>query len=169
VPGAAGDGQAGKDSKAAPDVVTVAADGARRTRPHDDNAEEKDSEHAERKEKEFADDGSEDKDSKHNDYERDEERSTVNLGVQGTAEMPLESQNGKALAMISRVESKLKGKDFMAELGGQAGQDSVLSDLYSSVSVAGVLDVPAQVQKLVLEATSHLNLCQSYIGWCPFW
>jgi FKBP12-rapamycin complex-associated protein len=31
------------------------------------------------------------------------------------------------------------------------------------------LEVPAQVQRLVLQATSHENLCQSYIGWCPFW
>jgi len=27
----------------------------------------------------------------------------------------------------------------------------------------------AQVQHLILQATSHENLCQSYIGWCPFW
>lgn len=29
--------------------------------------------------------------------------------------------------------------------------------------------VPAQVQRLILQAISHENLCQSYIGWCPFW
>ncbi|KAF5842964.1 FAT domain-containing protein, partial [Dunaliella salina] len=25
------------------------------------------------------------------------------------------------------------------------------------------------VQRLIAQATSHENLCQSYIGWCPFW
>jgi len=55
--------------------------------------------------------------------------------------------NAKALSVVGRVESKLTGKDFGA----------------------GVLDVPAQVEKLIREATSHSNLCQCYIGWCPFW
>ncbi|KAF6257914.1 hypothetical protein COO60DRAFT_1271051, partial [Scenedesmus sp. NREL 46B-D3] len=25
-----------------------------------------------------------------------------------------------------------------------------------------------QVQRLIAQAISHENLCQSYIGWCPF-
>ena len=29
--------------------------------------------------------------------------------------------------------------------------------------------VAVQVQRLIQQATSHENLCQSYIGWCPFW
>ena len=29
--------------------------------------------------------------------------------------------------------------------------------------------IEAQVQRLIVGATSHENLCQSYIGWCPFW
>ena len=29
--------------------------------------------------------------------------------------------------------------------------------------------VQSQVQRLILQACSHENLCQSYIGWCPFW
>jgi len=66
---------------------------------------------------------------------------------------PVPRLNEKALSVISRVESKLKGRDFINENYG----------------VQTVLDVPAQVQKLILEATSHINLCQSYIGWCPFW
>ena len=63
-----------------------------------------------------------------------------------------EQLNDKAVAVISRVESKLKGTDFARE-----------------VTNVNVLDVPGQVQRLILEATSHINLCQSYIGWCPFW
>jgi len=55
--------------------------------------------------------------------------------------------NEKALSVIDRVAKKLTGRDF--------------SNL--------VLDVPAQVQKLIDEASSHENLCQCYIGWCPFW
>jgi FKBP12-rapamycin complex-associated protein len=39
----------------------------------------------------------------------------------------------------------------------------------SHVLITSVLDVSGQVQRLIVEATSHINLCQSYIGWCPFW
>jgi FKBP12-rapamycin complex-associated protein len=60
--------------------------------------------------------------------------------------------NAQALSVISRVESKLKGTDF--------------NDDYGQVVA---LDVPAQVQRLIVEATTHINLCQAYIGWCPFW
>jgi FKBP12-rapamycin complex-associated protein len=46
------------------------------------------------------------------------------------------------------VASKLRGRDFSKEQS---------------------LDVPQQVQRLIDQATSHENLCQCYIGWCPFW
>ena len=55
--------------------------------------------------------------------------------------------NKKALAVIEKISSKLDGKDF--------------GD--------GTLSVPQQVEKLIRQATSHVNLCQCYIGWCPFW
>eukprot|EP00727_Mastigamoeba_balamuthi_P000853 m51a1_g10765 putative protein atypical group (2524) ;mRNA; r:20614-29506 len=55
--------------------------------------------------------------------------------------------NARALTVIKRVSRKLTGRDF----GNY------------------VLDVPAQVDKLIKQATSHENLCQCYIGWCPFW
>ncbi len=29
--------------------------------------------------------------------------------------------------------------------------------------------VQIQVMRLIQQATSHENLCQAYIGWCPFW
>jgi len=73
--------------------------------------------------------------------------------VSAAASVANERLNDKAVAVISRVESKLKGTDFM--------EDGGTNQL--------VLDVPGQVQRLILEATSHINLCQSYIGWCPFW
>ena len=31
------------------------------------------------------------------------------------------------------------------------------------------LEVCEQVERLITQATSHENLCQCYIGWCPFW
>lgn len=49
--------------------------------------------------------------------------------------------------VTSRVNKKLTGRDF--------GTES--------------LDVPEQVQRLINQATSHENLCQCWIGWCPFW
>jgi len=58
-----------------------------------------------------------------------------------------EGLNSKALKVLDRVQKKLTGKDF--------GKDT--------------LDVTTQVEKLIREATSHENLCQCYIGWCPFW
>lgn len=55
--------------------------------------------------------------------------------------------NEKALAIINRINDKLTGKDFIHES----------------------LNVSDQVQKLIRMATDHVNLCQLYIGWCPFW
>lgn len=49
---------------------------------------------------------------------------------------------------ISRVKAKLTGRDF---------------NLYEQI------DVPEQVGRLIEQATLYDNLCQCYIGWCPFW
>ena len=59
-----------------------------------------------------------------------------------------EGLNAKALSVISRVSNKLTGRDFKAST---------------------TLDVPLQVQRLIIQATSLENLCQCYIGWCAFW
>lgn len=59
-----------------------------------------------------------------------------------------EALNAKALAVINRVNNKLTGRDFKTALP---------------------LDVPDQVDRLILQATSLENLCQCYIGWCAFW
>jgi phosphatidylinositol kinase/protein kinase (PI-3 family) len=61
---------------------------------------------------------------------------------------PQEILNRKALSVISRVEDKLTGRDFDKNT---------------------MLNVQEQIQRLIEEATSHINLCQCYIGWCPFW
>jgi len=55
--------------------------------------------------------------------------------------------NRRALHVINRVSKKLTGRDFGNE----------------------TLDIPEQVQRLINQATLRENLCQCYIGWCPFW
>uniref|UniRef100_A0A224XHF0 Serine/threonine-protein kinase TOR n=1 Tax=Panstrongylus lignarius TaxID=156445 RepID=A0A224XHF0_9HEMI len=59
-----------------------------------------------------------------------------------------ETTNKKALAIVTRVKEKLTGRDFAHE---------------------ETLTVPRQVELLIQQATSNENLCQCYIGWCPFW
>jgi FKBP12-rapamycin complex-associated protein len=55
--------------------------------------------------------------------------------------------NEKALKVIRLVQDKLSGTDL----------DET------------TLDVPDQVQRLIVQATSSENLCQLFIGWCAFW
>ena len=55
-----------------------------------------------------------------------------------------EAQNKKAVQIIQRVRDKLTGTDFANE---------------------APLCVRDQVDRLILQATSHENLCQCYIGW----
>ena len=57
-----------------------------------------------------------------------------------------EALNERAVRVIRRVENKLTGREF--------GEQLSIAD---------------QVQRLIEQATSHLNLCQCYVGWCPFW
>ncbi|KAG9313026.1 phosphatidylinositol 3-kinase [Chiua virens] len=59
-----------------------------------------------------------------------------------------EVRNERALLVYNRVQHKLTGKDFNPDLA---------------------LTVPAQVDKLILQATSLENLCQCFSGWCAFW
>ncbi|KAJ1509796.1 phosphatidylinositol kinase- protein kinase tor1 [Coelomomyces lativittatus] len=56
--------------------------------------------------------------------------------------------NSRALQVVNRVSAKLTGRDFKTEKP---------------------LDVPRQVDKLILQATTLENLCLCYIGWCAFW
>ena len=50
--------------------------------------------------------------------------------------------------VLERVSDKLKGTDFNKN---------------------EELKIYEQVQRLIRQATSHENLSQSYLGWCPFW
>ncbi|CAM4856778.1 unnamed protein product [Rotaria socialis] len=54
----------------------------------------------------------------------------------------------RAVEIMNRVREKLTGSDFHRDQP---------------------VDIPTQVELLIKQATSHENLCQSYIGWCPFW
>ncbi|CAF1426499.1 unnamed protein product, partial [Rotaria sordida] len=54
----------------------------------------------------------------------------------------------RAVEIMNRVREKLTGNDFHREQP---------------------IDTPTQVELLIQQATSHENLCQLYIGWCPFW
>lgn len=63
-----------------------------------------------------------------------------------------EALNEKALKVIRRVQDKLTGTDF-------PDYDETCEPL----------DVPDQVQRLIVQATSSENLCQLFVGWCAFW
>lgn len=69
---------------------------------------------------------------------------TTGLGVNQEAEI----QNARAVEVLDRVQQKLTGRDFKTD---------------------EELDYVSQVNKLLMEATRHENLCQHYIGWCSFW
>lgn len=56
--------------------------------------------------------------------------------------------NSKASKVIKRVKRKLTGTDFQNQ---------------------NTYTVQQQVDLLIQQATNNENLCQCYIGWCPFW
>ncbi|KAL2621813.1 hypothetical protein R1flu_002018 [Riccia fluitans] len=58
----------------------------------------------------------------------------------------------RAMAVMTRMSNKLTGRDFPTTILEEAG-----------------LTVKLQVDKLIRQARSPENLCQSYVGWCPFW
>eukprot|EP01114_Cavostelium_apophysatum_P008931 TRINITY_DN21_c0_g1_i4.p1 TRINITY_DN21_c0_g1~~TRINITY_DN21_c0_g1_i4.p1 ORF type:complete len:850 (-),score=225.26 TRINITY_DN21_c0_g1_i4:63-2612(-) len=66
------------------------------------------------------------------------------------AEIP-EVLNEKALAITMRISNKLTGKDFQRR------------------EEESPLDVNQQVHRLIKQATDVENLCQSYLGWSPYW
>ena len=117
---------------------------------------------------------------------------TSNIGNTANNNAPTEMLNTRAIAVLRRIQAKLTGRDFsdddsigqlMSQGAGFASTiDSILNstnnnttttNIHGGINVRanqdGTLDVAAQVQRLILAATSHENLCQCYIGWCPFW
>ncbi|CAM0955895.1 unnamed protein product [Alopecurus aequalis] len=82
--------------------------------------------------------------------------------------------NERAVAVMARMSHKLTGRDFSSgsALAGAGSSSQHGSEHLASVDAREVepgLSVKVQVQKLILQATSHENLCQNYVGWCPFW
>jgi len=71
-----------------------------------------------------------------------------NNNTTSTVQEPTEEINQRALQVIDRVKQKLSGRDFRQ---------------------TEVLPVATQVNLLIQQATSSVNLCQCYVGWCPFW
>ncbi|KAH9295237.1 hypothetical protein KI387_038825, partial [Taxus chinensis] len=79
--------------------------------------------------------------------------------------------NERAVIVMARMSNKLTGRDFPS---GTAGSLPSNATLYSvdrcglgvgdTCEVEPGLTVKFQVQKLISQATSHENLCQSYIG-----
>jgi len=76
------------------------------------------------------------------------ERETQLQFAEDEKNRPIEILNQRALEVVERIKRKLSGKDFKENES---------------------LNVVEQVNQLIRQATSHENICQAYIGWCPFW
>ncbi|PKA52215.1 Serine/threonine-protein kinase TOR [Apostasia shenzhenica] len=83
---------------------------------------------------------------------------------------PNEVLNERAVAVMARMSNKLTGRDFSSgsSLSGagssvQHGEPGTLSSS-DAREVDHGLSVKLQVQKLIIQATSHENLCQNYVG-----
>ncbi|KAF6172500.1 hypothetical protein GIB67_007013 [Kingdonia uniflora] len=84
--------------------------------------------------------------------------------------------NERAVVVMARMNNKLTGRDFStaSSASGTASSIQHTVDHSTLISVDSReaehgLSVKLQVQKLIIQARSHENLCQNYVGWCPFW
>ncbi|KAH7836314.1 hypothetical protein Vadar_034584 [Vaccinium darrowii] len=82
--------------------------------------------------------------------------------------------NQRAVVVMARMSHKLTGRDF--NTSSSVSTNSIQHAIDHNSLIAGDtrevehgLSVKQQVGKLILQATSHENLCQNYVGWCPFW
>ncbi|XP_033148047.1 serine/threonine-protein kinase TOR-like [Brassica rapa] len=78
--------------------------------------------------------------------------------------------NERAVVVMARMSHKLTGRDFSTSAvpsNPTADHNNLLGG--DSHEVEHGLSVKVQVQKLIDQATSHENICQNYVGWCPFW
>ncbi|KAG5254064.1 TARGET OF RAPAMYCIN family protein [Salix suchowensis] len=81
--------------------------------------------------------------------------------------------NERAVVVMARMSNKLTGRDFStssftaSSIQHAVDHSSLISG--DTREVDHGLSVKLQVQKLIIQATSHENLCQNYVGWCPFW
>ncbi|RWR77912.1 serine/threonine-protein kinase TOR isoform X2 [Cinnamomum micranthum f. kanehirae] len=84
--------------------------------------------------------------------------------------------NDRAIVVMARMSNKLTGRDFSPGSSMSAAASSIQHTVEQSTLISGDtrevdhgLSVKLQVQKLIMQAKSHENLCQNYVGWCPFW
>lgn len=70
------------------------------------------------------------------------------MTIEADVHNPTEVTNKKARCIVDRVKQKLTGNDFHTQ---------------------EEITVQRQVDLLIQQATNNENLCQCYIGWCPFW
>ncbi|KAL2477398.1 Serine/threonine-protein kinase TOR [Forsythia ovata] len=77
--------------------------------------------------------------------------------------------NERAVVVMARMSNKLTGRDFSP--CSSSPSSSIQHSLDHSTLISGDtreadhgLSVKLQVQKLILQATSHENLCQNYVG-----
>ncbi|KAI6231501.1 Serine/threonine-protein kinase TOR [Aphelenchoides besseyi] len=68
-------------------------------------------------------------------------------GAEGE-DVQMQMNNNHTADAIGRVKAKLSGRDF---------------------NVYEVISEKEQVNRLIEQATLFDNLCQCYVGWCPFW
>jgi len=59
-----------------------------------------------------------------------------------------EAVSAGAMNVVNRVSNKLTGREY---------------------GTPEPLDIKSQVERLIQDATKVENLCQAYVGWCPFW
>ncbi|XP_077223933.1 target of rapamycin isoform X2 [Tasmannia lanceolata] len=84
--------------------------------------------------------------------------------------------NDRAVVVMARMSNKLTGRDFSAGSSMSGTTSSIQHSVDHTTLISGDtrevdpgLSVKLQVQMLIIQAKSHENLCQNYVGWCPFW
>jgi FKBP12-rapamycin complex-associated protein len=79
--------------------------------------------------------------------------------------------NERAVVVMARMSNKLTGRDFStpsftaSSIQHAVDHSSLISG--DTREVDHGLSVKLQVQKLIIQATSHENLCQNYVGYDP--
>lgn len=77
--------------------------------------------------------------------------------------------NERAVIVMARMSNKLTGRDFSTS--SSVASSSIQHAVDHSALISGDtrevdhgLSVKLQVQKLIIQAKSHENLCQNYVG-----
>lgn len=76
--------------------------------------------------------------------------------------------NERAVAVMDRMSQKLTGRDFSiltSFLGSSVQNATDQGTSRDFFEVERSLSVKLQVQRLIIQATAHENLCQNYVGY----